>query len=256
MNILLVNDDGINSQGLCELARALHEDAGATVYVSAPEDERSAMSHAISIRCPVGVYEVAFDCAEKAFVTTGTPADCVVVGLKVLDDLGIDVDMVFSGINHGSNVGTDTLYSGTVGAAMEGLVQGLPSVAVSVDSHEAEHFEYACALAVDTVKKTGGGWNENVILNINTPNLPASSIKGVRYTTIGEREYTKDIRIDRTEGKRTWYRYGGEPVFYEGKLETLDVIAIQNGYASISLLQPDMRAYQYKDKLKEWRIGK
>ncbi len=255
MNILVANDDGIMAHGLRELVRALHEDAGAAVYVCAPEDERSAMSHAISLRCPVGVYEVDFDCAEKAFVTTGTPADCVVVGLKVLEDKGIDVDMVFSGINHGSNVGTDTLYSGTVGAAMEGLVQGLPSVAVSVDSHEAEHFEYACALAVDTVKKTGGEWDENFILNINTPNLPAAEIKGVIYTTVGEREYTKDIRIERTEGNVTWYRYGGEPVFYESKPETLDVIAIQNGYASISLLQPDMSAYEYKDKLKEWRIG-
>lgn len=255
MNILVANDDGIGARGLRELVRTLCEDAGATVYVCAPEDQRSAMSHAISLRNSVGVHEVDFDYAKKAFVTTGTPADCVVVGFRILQDLGIDIHMVFAGINHGSNVGTDTLYSGTVGAAMEGLVQGLPSVAVSVDSHDAEHFEYACYLAADTVKKTGGRWNENIIININTPNLPASEIKGVRHTTVGDREYTNDICIDKVEGKTTWYKYGGEPVYYEDESETLDVIAIQNGYASISLLQADMSAYEYTDKLKDWRIG-
>ena len=256
MNILVANDDGIHAQGLYELVKALSTVKDTKVYVFAPQEQRSAASQSISLRSAVGVYPVEFDFAEKAFATTGTPADCVVVGLRVLRDMGIHIDMVYSGINHGSNVGTDTLYSGTVGAAMEGLVQGYPSVAVSVDSHDAEHFQYACELAVDVMTKTDGGWEENIIININTPNLPPEAIKGVRYTTIGDREYENDIRLEKTEGGKDWYKYGGDPIKYEDESEDLDVIAIQNGYASISVLQPDLSAYEHMLKLKEWRIGK
>ena len=169
MNILVANDDGIDAKGLQELVTALHERAGADVFVCAPEEQRSGASHSISMRATVGVTPVEYEGAEKAFAIAGTPTDCVVVGLRVLAEQGIDIDMVFTGINHGSNIGTDTTYSGTVGAAMEGSIQGIPSVAVSVDSHHATHFEYACDLAVDTICKTGGKWDSDIIININSP---------------------------------------------------------------------------------------
>lgn len=256
MNILIANDDGIFAQGIHELAKALHQRAGANVYVFAPEGQRSAMSHAITMRGRIEVEETDFAFAEKAYTVSGTPADCVVVGIQVLREQGIELDMVFAGINHGSNVGTDTVYSGTVGAATEGSIQGIPSVAVSVDSHHATHFEYACDLAVDTVLKTGGKWQPHIAININTPDLPKEEIKGVKYTIIGEREYDNDIQLISREGRKSIYKYGGEPLFYEGKPDTLDVIAIQNGYASISPIRYDLTAHRAVADLEKWRIGK
>ena len=255
MNILVVNDDGIEARGLHELVTALTERAGADVYVVAPDGQRSAASHAITLRSPVSAWPVAFSGAADAYAIDGTPADCVAVGLKLLKRKGVEIDMVFAGINHGSNVGTDTVYSGTVGAAMEGSIQGYPSVAVSVDSHQATHFEYACDLAVDTVLKTGGKWDSSITLNINTPDLPPDEIKGVCCTVLGKREYINDVQVE-TEGEVTTFVYGGDAVLYKSDANHYDVIAIENRYASISPLQKDMTAYNAGDMLADWRIGK
>ena len=255
MNILVVNDDGIEARGLAELVRALSQDAGAGVYVCAPDGQRSAASHAITLRSPVSAWPVLFDGACEAFALDGTPADCVAVGLKLLKRRGVAIDMVFAGINHGANVGTDTVYSGTVGAALEGAIQGYPSVAVSVDSHKATHFDYACELAVDTIRKTGGKWDPRVMLNINTPDLPADEIKGVCYTVLGEREYLNDVQVE-TEGEVTTFIYGGDAVLYESDEVGFDVIALENGYASITPLQKDMTAHTAGGMLADWRIGK
>ncbi|MDO4176946.1 MAG: 5'/3'-nucleotidase SurE [Bacillota bacterium] len=256
MNILVANDDGIKARGLRELVDALHLRAGATVYVFAPDGQRSAVSHAITLGRKVPVTQVDYDNAELAFVLDGTPADCVALGEKILRDREIEIDMVFAGINHGSNVGTDTTYSGTVGAAIEGCIQGYPSVAVSVDSHQAEYFEYACDLAVETVEKTGGKWDSEIVININTPNLPKDEIKGVRYTVCGDREYINDVQYAGTEGDTSYYIYGGEPIHYAEDQEDIDVLAIQNGYASISPLHKDMTATYAKADIERWRIGK
>lgn len=256
MNILVTNDDGIQSRGLKELVGALHNEAEADVYVAAPDGQRSAISHAISLAAPIEVREAEVECAEMAFAMTGTPADCVAVGIELFRELGIEIDMVFAGINHGGNLGTDTVYSGTVGAAMEGSIHGFPSVAVSVDAHHPENFEYACRLAAETVEKTGGRWNSSIMLNINTPDLPPESIKGTRYTVIGERDYTEDICFQGIEDGVRLYKYGGEVVFCEDGSEEHDVIAIQEGFASITPMHKDMTAIHAKADLENWRIGK
>ncbi len=256
MKILIANDDGIESKGLHELAKALHETVGAELYVFAPNAQRSGASHSISLREAVKAWQVDFENAEMAYAISGTPADCVSVGTKILKDLGIRVDLLVAGINHGSNVGTDTLYSGTIGAAREGSIQGIPSIAVSVDSHQAQHFEYACELAVDAIRKTGGDWGLNFLININTPNLPKDEIKGVKYTTVGDREYANDIQIESVDGDVTSYVYAGEAVHYDGEADENDVIALQRGYASISLLHKDLSAYDEMPLLDDWRIGK
>ncbi len=255
MNILVVNDDGIEARGLHELVTALTERAGADVYVVAPDGQRSAASHAITLRSPVSVWPVEFDGAREAFAIDGTPADCVAVGLKLLRMRSVEIDMVFAGINHGANVGTDIVYSGTVGAAREGSIQGCPSVAVSVDSHRATHFEYAADLAVETIRKTGGNWDARIVLNINTPDLPADEIKGVCYTVLGEREYINDVQVEE-EGEVISFVYGGDPVLYESDENQYDVIALENGYATITPLQKDMTAYKAGGMLADWRIGK
>ena len=132
----------------------------------------------------------------------------------------------------------------------------IPSAAVSVDTHRASHFEYACDLAVDTIRKTGGRRDSDITININTPNLPKEEIKGVKYTVTGKREYVDDIKLKGREGNRAYYRYGGKAVVYTGLPDTIDVIAIQDGYASISLLHCDMTAHRAAGMLEEWRIGK
>lgn len=252
MNILIANDDGIWADGIRALTDALSEVAN--VYVCAPDSQRSAAGHGMSMSKPLYAEEVEYDKAEKAYAVSGTPADCVKLGLKLLAKDGVKIDMIYSGINMGSNLGTDLIYSGTVAAAIEGAMNGYPSIAVSVDSHEASHFELACELAVSAFKNAYTKMDPSVILNINTPDLPKDEIKGVRFTRMGRREYYEhfDEKID--ENGRTQYWYGGDRVIYEGLPDDIDVIANQEGYASISPIQFDMTAYNYVDKIKGWGI--
>lgn len=252
MNILVSNDDGIQARGIQELVKALSQVA--KVYVCAPESQRSASGHGITVSKPIFIEEVEFEHAEYALRTSGTPADCVKIGMRVLEQKGIKIDMVFSGINHGGNLGTDTLYSGTVSAAVEGTLLGVPSAAVSVNSHEAEHFEYACELAVEAVKKAYGKMSAKTVLNINTPNLPKEEIKGLRFTTLGPREYKEVFVPVETDDGRTGYMYTGDPVVYDDLPETVDVIADQEGYASITPLHSDLTDYKLAEEISDWRI--
>lgn len=255
MNILVANDDGIEARGISELVRAL-SDSGAAVFVCAPDGQRSASGHAITVSRDITAQYVEFNGADLAVKVSGTPADCVKLGMKIFAERGIRIDMVFSGINLGGNLGTDTLYSGTVSAAIEGSICGVPSVAVSVNSHEAEHFEYACHLAVETLKKSKGKLSADTVLNINTPDLPPEQIKGVKYTSLGKREYKEFFApVDMGDGVRG-YRYNGEPVVYEGLPDTIDVIAMQEDYATITPLHRDLTDYEMIDKIKEWGIDK
>ncbi|PWM66947.1 MAG: 5'/3'-nucleotidase SurE [Eubacteriales Family XIII. Incertae Sedis bacterium] len=220
MKILVANDDGINARGIHELVSALSRVA--EVYVSAPHVQRSAAGHGMTLSGSLFVREVEFEGAEKAYEVSGTPADCVKIGLYLLKRQGVEIDMVFSGINHGGNLGTDTLYSGTVSAALEGNLKGYPAVAVSVDlagrGGEPQYFEYAAELAVKfaewgfsgTYGCAGIGENcgenergfakfgKNITLNINVPDLPAAAIKGVKTGVLAKRAYL-DNYMDITE---------------------------------------------------------
>lgn len=254
MNILVANDDGIEARGIKELVKALS--AKASVYVCAPDGQRSASGHGITVSTHITAKEVEFEGAQLALKLSGTPADCVKLGMKILADRGIDIDMVFSGINHGGNLGTDVLYSGTVSAAIEGSICGVPSVAVSVNSHEAQHFEYACHLAVEALEKSKGRISPDTVLNINTPNLPREEIKGLKYTTLGNREYKEFFKpVDIGDGIKA-YRYTGEPVVYEGLPDTIDVIAMQEGYATITPVHRDLTDYKMIEEIKKWRIDR
>ena len=252
MNILIANDDGIWAAGIRALADALSQKAN--VYICAPDSQRSAAGHGMSMNKPLYAEEVKYENAVKAYAISGTPADCVKLGLKLLEKDGVKIDMVYSGINLGSNVGTDIIYSGTVAAALEGAMNGYPSVAVSVDSHEAQHFEMACELAVSAMENAYDKMAPGVILNINTPDLPKEEIKGLKFTHMGRREYYErfDEKVD--ENGKTQYWYGGDRVIYDGLSEDIDVIANQEGYACISPIHYDMTAYSYVDKIKEWGI--
>ena len=255
MNILIANDDGIHAKGIFELTRALSQEAD--VYVCAPHVERSAAGHSITVRAGLQVKKVPYENAKLAFEINGTPADCVKLGILILRDSGIDIDMVFSGINHGGNMGTDTHYSGTVSAAIEGCICGIPSVAVSVDHHNPEHFEAAGELAVKALIKAEGKLDAKTVLNINLPDIPKNKLKGVKITRLGPREYDGWFRKESIEEEKqsiTQYWYSGKPVVYDNLPEDYDVIAVQDGYASITPLQFDFTNHELIEEVKKWGI--
>jgi len=254
MNILVANDDGIKSEGIYRLVETLSRDA--KIYIAAPHIQRSASGHSISIGIPLFANEIEFDNAELAFEITGTPADCVKLGLNLLATRGIDIDMVFSGINHGGNLGTDTLYSGTVSAAMEGCLCGKPSVAVSVNSHFPRHFDFACELAAGALRNAYGVIRSGTLININTPNLPKNEIKGVKYAGLGMREYNERFIPQKAENGALQYMYTGEPKYYESDDTGIDVIAMQEGYATVTPLKYDLTDYALLSELYKWRIDK
>ena len=275
LNILLTNDDGIYADGINELAKALT--AVADVYICAPEEERSATSHSITVRKPFKVREVDHPAAVWAASVAGTPADCVKVGVKVLRTRDVEIDMVFSGINHGANLGTDTLYSGTVQAAVEGALCDKPSVAVSVNSLSPKNWGPACRLALNCVEKAYGRLDKNTVLNINLPDVPEEELKGVRYTRLGIREYddwikpyegrdkAKEAKADAKEGEYIavpqknhiggrMYIYGGQPVFFEELEDDIDIKAMQDGYASITPIRYDMTDHDLIDQVRDWKL--
>ena len=252
MNILVTNDDGIRAEGLSRLVETLSK--AADIYVCAPHTQRSSCGHGISIGIPIEAKEVEFDNAKIAFETTGTPVDCVKLGLKLLGERGVCIDMVFSGINHGGNLGTDAFYSGTVSAAREGCLCKKPSVAVSVNSHFPTHFELACELALNILQTAGGKLGNNTMLNVNAPDLPTSEVKGIKYARLGIREYDETFKPLKTAGGVVQYTYTGNPVVYEGLSNEIDVIAMQEGYATITPLHYDLTDYELLEEIKNWRI--
>lgn len=252
MNILVSNDDGVNAQGILELVEALSHQAD--IYVCAPDSQRSASGHAITVSRPIWLSETDFPGAKRALICSGTPADCVKLGLAAFREQGITMDIVFSGINHGANLGTDVLYSGTVSAAIEGVISGLPAVAVSVNSHEPSHFSGAKRIAVETLKKAAAQLDQKTVLNINVPDLPDEEIRGVRITALGAREYENEFHRKEEKDGKLHYQYGGTPVFYENLPQWIDVAADQDQYISITPLQYDLTNYTLLEEVKNFKI--
>jgi 5'-nucleotidase len=259
VNILVVNDDGIDAIGIRKLADALME-AG-DIYVCAPHRQQSAAGHGITIGRVVCIENVHFAGAKQAISMEGTPADCVKIGIEVYRDQGIEMDMVFSGFNHGMNLGTDTLYSGTVSAALEGALCGLPSAAVSISSNESYHhtpvhFDYAMRLALAIAKSPAfsvGGPSgrivpeidfirkQHTILNVNIPDLPETMIQGTRVCPLSYRAYDEWFQASEDESGRIGYHYSGAPlVIGDAAPEDSDVIANGHGYATITPLKFDL----------------
>ena len=258
-NILVVNDDGIGALGLHRLAEALSE-AG-EVYVCSPHIQKSASGHSISIGRAVFTEEVPFKEARRAISMEGTPADCVKIGLEVYRNLGVEMDMVFSGFNQGMNLGTDTLYSGTVSAAIEGAMCGLPSAAMSISSDKSyqktpDHFEAAMKLAVEIARselfskrvaedqdalEIGFINEEHIILNVNIPDLPAKEIKGVKVCPLSYRAYDEWFREEEDGSGRIGYHYSGRPqTLGEAAADESDIVASGLGYATITPLHFDL----------------
>lgn len=251
-NVIVSNDDGIESEGIAHLIKTLSQVAD--VYVCAPEGERSASSHSITVRNPIVMEEVEIPNTKGAMKFSGTPADCVKMGIRFLKEKGINIDMVFSGINHGGNLGTDTLYSGTVAAAMEGVICGIPGVAVSVDSHMPSHFDTACRLTLELFEKVKNGIPDGVVLSLNVPNLPVEEIKGLKCARLGMRQYIEQFEETINQKGQTEYWYRGLPVIYNCDEVSNDVTAMQQHYATITPLKFDLTEDRYLQEICSWEL--
>lgn len=252
MNILVSNDDGIKAAGIKHLVKALSNVA--TVYVAAPNAQRSASSHALSVNDNITMKKIAFEGAKLAFEVGGTPADCVKLGLYVLQKQGVKIDAVYSGINHGGNLGTDTMYSGTVSAAAEGLLKGIPSVAVSVNSHEAEYFDGACKLATDVLPKVLQAGIGVGIVSINTPNVPIEQIRGVRVATLGTVAYHEAFEAIAENGDERTYRYASVPIELDSWTVEDDAKLIRDGYATISAVRCNYSDCEANKQIETWEV--
>ena len=244
MRILLSNDDGYFAPGLAALAKALAPLAEITVV--APERNRSGASNSLTLDRPLSVRQA----ANGFYFVNGTPTDCVHLAVTgLLDDMP---DMVISGINDGANMGDDTIYSGTVAAAMEGYLLGLPSLAISMSQHQPQYFDTAAQVAVEMVKR----FQENafpppVLLNINVPDLPYDQIKGMKIVRLGKRHKAEPVI--------KWVTPRGETVYWVGAAGTAqdagegtDFHAVEHGMVSITPLQIDLTQYAQLDALNGW----
>ncbi len=231
MRILLSNDDGYFAPGLEHLARALATHGELTVV--APERDRSGASNSLTLDRPLMVRRA----ANGFLFVNGTPTDCV--HLAVTGLLDQEPDMVISGINLGANMGDDTIYSGTVAAATEGFLLGVPSIAISLASKTAAHFETAAQVAVELVERhrrvAAGRW----LLNLNVPDIPREAMRGYRITRLGRRH--KAEKVIKAQNPR------GDVVYWVGAAgaaadagEGTDFHAVENGYVSVTPLQIDL----------------
>ncbi len=249
MNILLTNDDGIHAKGIRTLAKALSEIAN--VYVVAPETQRSACGHGISIHSTILVREEEFEHAIKAWSISGTPADCVKLGIRELVD---SVDLVVSGTNLGANLGNDCFYSGTVSAAAEAVFSDYPAVAVSICSHKPENYEPSMKFAKKVITKVSDeGLPPGTMLNVNLPDLPEEGINGVRVTRMGRVKYDENFKHGKSSFGDSFYWYNGIPIRLNQRPDS-DIQAIRDGYISVSLIKFDLTDFENMNRIKEWEL--
>ncbi|MBI4844340.1 MAG: 5'/3'-nucleotidase SurE [Nitrospirae bacterium] len=252
--IFVTNDDGISSSGIKVLSKALR--ALGDVYVVAPDSEQSAVAHALTLNRPLKPVRT----GNRSYSLNGTPTDCVIIGVNRL--MAERPDVIVSGINHGGNLGDDVTYSGTVAAAMEGTLLGIPSIAVSLaidrqsggdiiitPSRFRTAAETAVKFAEAVLKK---GLPKDTLLNINVPDAPES--KGVKFTRQGRRVYDNSIReISDPKGNRHYWIGGGAPIWEKG--EETDIAAVIEGYVSVTPVHLDMTNHKALEFIKKrWKV--
>ncbi|MGA1862888.1 5'/3'-nucleotidase SurE [Deferribacter thermophilus] len=247
MKILLTNDDGIYSKGIYALYEELVKIAEVTVV--APITEQSAVGHAITISDPLRIYEVTRRNTFFGYGVKGTPADCVKLAFD--DILTTKPDLVVSGINHGANLSSNVIYSGTVSAATEGAMLGVKSFAISLASVEYDDFSVAAKFAAFFAKYLYESEDDKYLLfNVNVPPLKREEIKGWKFTVQGKTRYldTFEKRVD-PRGNTYFWLTGEKIVQYNG--ENSDDKAIQDGYISVTPLKYDLTDYSFFDSVKK-----
>ncbi len=252
MNILVTNDDGITHPGLLALVAAMKTLGEVTVL--APDHNWSASGHVKTLHRPLRVRPTTLPDGTPAFTSDGAPSDCI--ALALLGYIDKKFDLVVSGINPGANLGDDVTYSGTVTAAMEAAIGGLPGVAISLDSTVMEgERDFAAATAIAkriAVRVAAEGLPRNALLNVNVPYLPLEQIKGIRVTRLGLRVYRDElVRRDDPQGN-PYYWIGGEAPSGVPE-EGTDVGALNEGYVSVTPLHMDMTAYNLMPEISTWK---
>lgn len=244
--ILLTNDDGIRAEGLSRLREAVAP-LGKTLVV-APERQQSGSSHALTLDNPLRINWL----DETTIAVDGTPTDCVLLAMRGLVERKPDI--LISGMNHGPNLGDDVTYSGTVAAAFEGTLLGLPSVAVSVCSWRDCQFEAAARFATKVARKVlRHGLPNGTLLNINVPSLTPEEIRGVRVTKLGKRIYRDAVVRKKDPRGKDYYWIGGQtPIWCKG--EETDFDAVEDGMISVTPLHLDLTDYKSLGAVKAWEL--
>ncbi len=256
----MTNDDGIGAVGLQDLRRALKELDGVEVHVIAPDSNRSATARSITTRSPLSVDEIEFGDGDVGFATNGTPVDCV--RFADLGLLGERPDLIVSGINHGANLGDDVTYSGTVAAAFEGIVLGIPAAAVSQQSAKREmgfrfgrDFDFGVAARFTAELVRGLAQNpipEDTLVNIN---CPAGQPAGLEVTHLGKRLYNDELKLvseDEETGRKHYEIYGFEPSYRDE--EGSDLSAIAAGRISVTPVHLDLTHRESMETLRGWDL--
>lgn len=247
MNILLTNDDGYESSGLMLLCEKL-SDEGHNVYVVAPASQRSAFSHSVNLHKEMVVRKLDSYCnAKAAYISAGSPADCVKFAVSALE---VDFDLLISGPNNGENYGYSVLYSGTVGAAEEGAVCGIKSIALSRVGWYPDGGSFASAIeyAVGNLQALYNACLDMMVLNVNVPDLPLNEIKGVKVCPINDERIFND-RFVKVEGKEDLWKVEGE--WLEVNPERYNDITLnRRGYITVSPIKIDRTNYDAIDVLK------
>lgn len=249
-HILITNDDGIDSDALSPLAEALA--AVGVVHVICPERNWSGASHAITLTHPVRCRPTRLRDGRTAYMTDGSPTDCV--RLAILGFLKTKPDLIVSGINTGANLGDDITYSGTVAAAMEGLLSGIPSIAISLGAFGADlDFRPAAAFAASLARNVlEHRLPSEVLLNVNVPPLPAERITAIAVTKLGKRHY-QDQLIERLDPYGDpYYWLGGPESQVELEPET-DLAALAEGMISVTPVYLDLTSHELIDELRRWQ---
>jgi 5'-nucleotidase len=247
LKILVTNDDGIHSKGILSLAKALQQVGD--VFIIAPDRERSAIAHSLTLHRPLRVEKI----KKNVYAVDGTPADCVHLGVNAL--LPERPRLVVSGINKGGNLGDDITYSGTVSAAFEGTLLGIPSFAVSLVSRSHFLFQTAAAFAVKVARLIlTKGLPKDTLLNVNVPNLKEEEIKSFKITRQGRWAHNECAVIEKTDprGKKYYWIGNGQLVF--DKKAGTDFEAVSRSHISITPLHLDLTHYPSINQLKKWRL--
>ncbi len=261
--MLLTNDDGIEAEGLRALYRELAHVAELRVLVIAPDGNRSAMARSITTRRPLWVEEVAFEDGSTGYATDGTPVDCVRLASLGLVE-GFAPELVISGVNHGANLGDDITYSGTVAAALEGLVLGIPAIAVSqqqrggaLDYRAGGGYDFSCAVAFISVllrRLAEIPLPERTLLNVN---VPAGTPSAVEVTRLGKRIYRDELRMESEEEgppfRRRYWVYGHDPGYHEEP--GTDLAAVAAGRIALTPLHFDLTHEPGVEALRAFDLG-
>ncbi len=244
----MTNDDGLFADGLVTLAKELSDIA--ELFIIAPESQRSAVGHSITLHKALRLNQVTIPgIRAEAYTTNGTPTDAVMLGyFAVLNEER--PDLVISGINRGPNMGEDITYSGTVAAAMEGALVGIPSVSVSLGVFESTRFDQAALFMRQFIENHADLIPDPPdFLNINYPDLDLADVKGIRITSLGTRKY-KDVVHEKIDPRGyKYYWIAGEKIFADNT-EGTDIHAVLSGYVSVSPLTLDLTHYRLVDELR------